>query len=159
MKKYILCMFLSWILCACASHKAATPTPAAPKMTAVWQDIQNKNLSKAKQALVQLKPQAQGRADYWHALAVVNTAQGDLLDANEDFLEALTIQPSNPEIHNNYGVLLCEEREYDLAFRQFHLAFKQYPQVKKYLAKRNAAICAMRKGDTQLALKWQHLRS
>ena len=48
--------------------------------------------------------------------------------AEQDFVRALEINPTNPVAHNNYGNLLFNTRRYDLALQHFEQAVKYNPR-------------------------------
>ena len=69
-------------------------------------------------------------------------------DVAEDYyLEALDIKSTDPNIHNNYGGLLCQMGRYDEALEQIQKAYENPFYETQYLAYANAGTCLLQKGD------------
>src|SRR3970282_2614708 len=67
--------------------------------------------------------------------------------AEESFERALSINPSDPDAHHNYGMFLCQRNEEREAIRHFMLAVRNplYPAPERSYV--NAGVCARRSGD------------
>jgi len=73
-------------------------------------------------------------------------------DAAEDYyLQALDIKSSDPNIHNNYGGLLCQMGRYDDALEEIKRAYEDPFYESPYLAYANAGTCLLDKGDYKQA--------
>ncbi|UCB54653.1 MAG: type IV pilus biogenesis/stability protein PilW [Thiotrichales bacterium] len=69
-------------------------------------------------------------------------------DVAEDYyLQALDIKSNDPNIHNNYGGLLCQIGRYDDALDEIQKAYKNPFYETLYLAYANAGTCLLQKGD------------
>ena len=75
-------------------------------------------------------------------------------DAAEDYyLKALDIKSNDPNVHNNYGGLLCQMGRYDDALDEIRLAYENPFYETNYLAYANAGTCLLAKGDYKQAEK------
>lgn len=73
-------------------------------------------------------------------------------DMAEDFYQkALDIKSNDPNIHNNYGGLLCQMGRYDDALDQIRKAYDNPFYETPYLAYANAGTCLLDKGDYKQA--------
>jgi len=69
------------------------------------------------------------------------------------YLEALDINSNDPNIHNNYGGLLCQMGRYDEALKEIRQAYEDPFYETPYLAYANAGTCLLDKGDYAQAEK------
>jgi type IV pilus assembly protein PilF len=75
-------------------------------------------------------------------------------DMAEDFYQqALDIKSNDPNIHNNYGGLLCQMGRYDDALDEIRKAYDNPFYETPYLAYANAGTCLLDKGDYKQAEK------
>jgi type IV pilus assembly protein PilF len=73
-------------------------------------------------------------------------------DMAEDYYQkALDIKSNDPNIHNNYGGLLCQMGRYDDALEEIRQAYDSPFYETPYLAYANAGTCLLDKGDYQQA--------
>jgi type IV pilus assembly protein PilF len=73
-------------------------------------------------------------------------------DMAEDFYQkALNIKSNDPNIHNNYGGLLCQMGRYDDALDEIRKAYDSPFYETPYLAYANAGTCLLDKGDYKQA--------
>jgi type IV pilus assembly protein PilF len=73
-------------------------------------------------------------------------------DMAEDFYQqALDIKSNDPNIHNNYGGLLCQMGRYDDALDEIRKAYDSPFYETPYLAYANAGTCLLDKGDYKQA--------
>jgi type IV pilus assembly protein PilF len=73
-------------------------------------------------------------------------------DMAEDFYQkALDIKSNDPNIHNNYGGLLCQMGRYDDALDEIRKAYDNPFYETPYLAYANAGTCLLDKGDYKQA--------
>ena len=73
-------------------------------------------------------------------------------DMAEDFYQkALDIKSNDPNIHNNYGGLLCQMGRYDDALAEIRKAYDNAFYETPYLAYANAGTCLLDKGDYKQA--------
>lgn len=66
--------------------------------------------------------------DAWQRRAYNKYVLNNYPAAEQDFIRALEINPTNPVAHNNYGNLLFNTRRYDLALQHFEQAVKYNPR-------------------------------
>ncbi|HSC95126.1 MAG TPA: type IV pilus biogenesis/stability protein PilW [Burkholderiales bacterium] len=114
-------------------------------------------------ALEEIKEALRADANYGPAHNVAGLVYAQLKEdrlAEESFERALSINPSDPDAHHNYGMFLCQRKQEKEAIRHFMLAVRNplYPTPDRSYV--NAGICARRSGDMagaaeyfQLALK------
>jgi type IV pilus assembly protein PilF len=114
-------------------------------------------------ALEEVKEALRADANYGPAHNVAGLVYAQLKEdrlAEESFERALSINPSDPDAHHNYGMFLCQRKQEKEAIRHFMLAVRNplYPTPDRSYV--NAGICARRSGDLagaaeyfQLALK------
>jgi len=76
-------------------------------------------------------------------------------DAQVHFDAALKLTPKDFELHNNYGVFLCEQEDYIAAEKSFLMAVSTAPVYKpRHEFYENLAQCMMRKPDYVAAEKY-----
>lgn len=75
--------------------------------------------------------------------------------AADNFRQAVTLAPSDPDIRNNYGLFLCETGQFDAGLKQLEQAWQNplYETPGRALA--NASRCAAASGDKSLALAYR----
>jgi len=80
--------------------------------------------------------------------ALVYASLRDFNSADADFTKALSLAPSDPEISNNYGWYLCQQKEQPQeAMPYFMEAIKNPLYGTPDIAYLNAGSCAMKSGD------------
>jgi type IV pilus assembly protein PilF len=91
--------------------------------------------------------------DAYTTMAYMKKKVNELEEAEKYYLEALDIKSTNPNIHNNYGGLLCQMGRYDDALKEIRLAYEDPFYETPYLAYANAGTCLLDKGDYKEAEK------
>jgi len=91
--------------------------------------------------------------DAYTSMAYLKRKVNEFEQAENYYLEALEIKSTNPNIHNNYGGLLCQMGRYDDALEEIKLAYEDPFYETPYLAYANAGICLLDKGDYKQAEK------
>jgi type IV pilus assembly protein PilF len=91
--------------------------------------------------------------DAYTTMAYLKRKVKELEQAEKYYLEALDIKSTNPNIHNNYGGLLCQMGRYDDALKEIRLAYEDPFYETPYLAYANAGTCLLDKGDYKEAEK------
>ena len=81
------------------------------------------------------------------AMALLQLRLGQSERAGEHYRRALVLAPSDPEIHNNYGVYLCSNGHAREADAQFRCAIANPLYRTPAMAYTKAAECALRHGD------------
>ncbi|WP_407332361.1 type IV pilus biogenesis/stability protein PilW [Enterovibrio sp. 27052020O] len=74
--------------------------------------------------------------------------------AEQQYITALRHSPKNGDVQNNYGVFLCRQERYDEAQKAFAKAIAQPYYYKLSGSFENAALCALKAGDTESAKLW-----
>ena len=90
-----------------------------------------------------------------HYIAELYRQLSALEDAEKHYKKALKLKPKDHSLHNNYGVFLCDQGNYDAAEKSFLAAVNAAPA---HLAREefyeNLAQCMMRKPDREKAEKY-----
>lgn len=84
-------------------------------------------------------------------MGLLLNALGKYPEARAAYDKALALAPSNPDIHNNYGVFLCSQGEFAAADEHFRCALANPLYATPELAYLNAADCAQRAGKSDQA--------
>lgn len=93
-------------------------------------------------------------AEAYGVRALIYMDMGELGLVKSNFDRALSLDPDNPDIGNNYGRYLCQigrERE---ALKYFELAFNNRKFRKPSKALLNAGICSMKLNDRQASERY-----
>jgi len=77
--------------------------------------------------------------------------------ATQYFLKAISIDPKDPELRNNYGSFLCETKRPQAAVHQFLIAVKDPLYSTPAFAYSNAGICLRKANDPARAEKYFRL--
>ena len=115
--------------------------------------IDREQLSIAQEKLDKAIEQDPKNIDAYTTMAYLKRKVNELDQAEEYYLEALDIKSTNPNIHNNYGGLLCQMGRYDEALKEIRLAYEDPFYETPYLAYANAGTCLLDKGDYKEAEK------
>ena len=103
-----------------------------------------------KQAMTKLQravDQSPNYPDAHGTLAILHWRLGELDKAEREFREAIRLDESDPQFHNNYGVFLCERARYEAAEEQFMQALANPLYETPEHAYTNAGLCALRRPD------------
>jgi len=109
--------------------------------------IDRGQLGVAQEKLDKAIEQDPDNVDAYTSMAYLKRKVNELDEAEEYYLEALDIRSTNPNIHNNYGGLLCQMGRYDDALEEIKLAYEDPFYETPYLAYANAGTCLLDKGD------------
>ena len=115
--------------------------------------IDREQLGIAQEKLDKAIEQDPKNIDAYTTMAYLKRKVNELDQAEEYYLEALDIKSTNPNIHNNYGGLLCQMGRYDEALKEIRLAYEDPFYETPYLAYANAGTCLLDKGDYKEAEK------
>lgn len=80
---------------------------------------------------------------------------GEQSQANSNFQKAIALAPNDPDIRNNYGLFLCETRQYQQGIAQLDLAIANPLYNTPVRALVNASRCARDMGDATLANRYR----
>ncbi|AOU98217.1 type IV pilus biogenesis/stability protein PilW [Acidihalobacter yilgarnensis] len=86
-----------------------------------------------------------------NAYALLMQRLGKNNEAEDNFSKAVALKPSDGDVHNNFGVFLCEQGHYSRAYVQFKEAWSNPLYNTPEFAYANAGICALKQGDKKLA--------
>lgn len=92
-------------------------------------------------------------------MAVLKTMIGDNAEAENYYLDALDIDPRNPELHNNYGTFLCGADKLNEAYEQFNIALRNQFYNTPETAHANLGYCMLQAEKPNFKLAEKHLRS
>jgi len=92
-------------------------------------------------------------------MAVLKTMIGDVVEAENYYLDALDLDPRNPELHNNYGTFLCDTGKLDEAFEQFDIALKNQFYNTPEAAHANLGYCLLQAKKPNFKKAEKHLRA
>lgn len=92
--------------------------------------------------------------DAYLAKALIYMQLGVSAEAEKAFLQALKIDPANPEVNNNYGLYLCGNNRFDEAQARFDRALSDPFYATPQSAMINRAQCFVRMGQNDRANEW-----
>ena len=115
--------------------------------------IEREQLGIAQEKLDKAIKQDPENIDAYTSMAYLKRKVNELEEAEKYYLEALDIKSTNPNLHNNYGGLLCQMGRYDDALAEIRLAYEDPFYETPYLAYANAGTCLLDKGDYKQAEK------
>ena len=115
--------------------------------------IDREQLGIAQEKLDKAIEQDPKNIDAYTTMAYLKRKVKELEQAEKYYLEALDIKSTNPNIHNNYGGLLCQMGRYDDALKEIRLAYEDPFYETPYLAYANAGTCLLDKGEYKEAEK------
>lgn len=115
--------------------------------------IDREQLGIAQEKLDKAIEQNPESVDAYTTMAYLKRKVNELEEAEKYYLEALEIKSTNPNIHNNYGGLLCQMGRYDEALKEIRQAYEDPFYETPYLAYANAGTCLLDKGDYKEAEK------
>jgi type IV pilus assembly protein PilF len=92
-------------------------------------------------------------------MAVLKTMIGNIAEAENYYLDALDLDPRNPELHNNYGTFLCDTGKLEEAFEQFDIALKNQFYNTPEAAHANLGYCMLQMKNPDFKKAEKHLRA
>lgn len=119
--------------------------------------LQQGNLQQAKEKIDKALAQDPKNADAHAAAALLNMRLNQPSRARDHFETALDLDPSVPQVQNNYGTFLCEQGEHAAGMRYFLQAAENPLYSTPAYAYANAGRCAREAGQLEEARR--HLRS
>lgn len=156
MKVRLAAVLLMALLAGCASDgdlpKGVNPRDAARINLQLGADYARKNefdmaIEKLKRSIKQDSSVAQAHS----TIAYVYSAKGMNELADEEYREAISLDPSDGSLRNNFGVFLCAHGKTDEALRNFVRAATSKNYATPEVAWTNAGVCARRKPDIDAA--------
>ena len=91
-------------------------------------------------------------------LAVLMTMMDQPVEAENYYLEALNIDPRDPNLHNNYGTFLCGIKKYDEAIEQFEKTLRNQFYKTPEVAHANIGYCLLQSDNPDFLKAEKHLR-
>ena len=85
--------------------------------------IEREQLGIAQEKLNKAIEQDPENVDAYTTMAYLKRKVNEMDQAEEFYLKALEIKPNDPNIHNNYGGLLCQMGRYDDALKEIRRAY------------------------------------
>lgn len=157
MNQWLTIIALSFLLTACATTGEAPLTRGkAIKASDINTELGAAYLgqgdyvranAKLEKALKQNSQNAEAHNMY--ALLKMQLKQYD--QANDSFSKALSLEPNNPSILNNYGAYLCDQGQIKDALGKFAKALKDPLYTTPEFAYTNTGICMVKQGNSSKA--------
>lgn len=117
--------------------------------------LQQGNYELALEKLEKALEQDPKQAIVHHYLAELHRQLNSMDEAEKHYKNALKLTPDDYSLHNNFGVFLCDKKDFDGAERGFLMAVQTAPVHKpRYEFYENLAQCMMRKPDWEKAEKY-----
>ncbi len=91
-------------------------------------------------------------------MAVLMDIIGETTEAENYYLDALDIDPRNPELRNNYGTFLCKHDKVEDAIEQFNHAIKNQFYENPQNSHANLGYCLMKAKNPDYKKAEKHLR-
>lgn len=111
-------------------------------------------MQRAKQKLLLAIDQAPKNALVYDAMAYFKEITGNHGEANQLYLKALKLEPTNGTPLNNYGGFLCRQHQYKESLNYFLEATKDRSYLKVADAYENAGLCALEIPDKAKAREY-----
>ena len=118
------------------------------------QYLQKGHLNRANEKLLKALEQNPNAPKPNHYFALLQERLGNKAKASQYFQKAISLDPKNPEIRNNYGSFLCKNGQPKKAVQQFLTAVKDPLYRTPEFAYTNAGICLRKTGDNEQAEKY-----
>ncbi|WP_229427040.1 type IV pilus biogenesis/stability protein PilW [Massilia atriviolacea] len=93
-------------------------------------------------------------ADAYSVRALIYTAMGEDILAEENYQRAMRLAPRNPELNNNYGSFLCQTERYAPAIAQFEIALRNPMYQSPVKALVNAGACSIKQKNYDAAERY-----
>lgn len=107
----------------------------------------------AKQKLERALQQDPDNADIYHYMAELYRRLDEFELAESYFEKAMERGEDNTALINNYGVFLCDRKQYEKAIKNFEKVLKDPVYQRKDLVHENMGVCYQRQGNLLLAEK------
>jgi type IV pilus assembly protein PilF len=114
--------------------------------------LEQHNIPRAKRKFLLALDEAPNIPDTWYTMGYFLEVTGDKEQAKKYYLKSIALAPQRGDVQNNFGTFLCRSGEYQAAIEHFKLATKDINYVDTAGAYENAALCALKIPNKQLAL-------
>ncbi|CAM3673152.1 photosystem I assembly protein Ycf3 [Vibrio aerogenes CECT 7868] len=154
MKKSILLSLC--LLCSCTTTHQSKQTEistADARISLGVAYLQNNQREHARSNLLKAEKAAPEYIGTLMAMAYYYDFIGEMTQASQTYLQALSIYPKQPDLLNNYGTFLCKHGHYKAALNYFQKAYIQTDYIKVADSLENAGLCAFRAGKISMAQK------
>ncbi len=121
--------------------------------------MQRKQFEVAKEKLEKAMEADPDYVPAYTTMAVLMDILGEPVEAENYYLDALDIDPRNPELRNNYGTFLCKQKKIDAALKQFEKALKNQFYETPEKSHANMGYCLMQEKEPDFKKVEKHLRS
>lgn len=119
--------------------------------------LRHGRLQLSNQKLLKSLEQNPDSAKTHHYFALLQQRLKENKKAEKHFKIAISLEPKNPEIRNNYGSFLCATDHYQAAVKQFLIAVKDPLYNTPEFAYTNAGICSYKDNKIEQAEKYFRL--
>lgn len=158
--KYLSPAIIFYFLTACATKPILTDEiNTTPNLIAAQYNIelglaylQQGDRSRAKHKLLLALQQAPDSPQVLDAMAYYLEITGATQAAENDYLQAIKLAPTQGATLNNYGVFLCKQGRYAASVQEFMAASKDPDYLATAKIYENAGICALAMHDKQKAI-------
>lgn len=150
MKKIIIpLMLLTMLVSGCSTSGNKKDGPNFKKASEINVQLGSGYLSQGNLKLAQTKltkalKQNPDNALAHSTMALLLEKVGEFDKVDEYYQDAIDLDPSNPDIKNNYGTFLCNQGRYDEARKQFNIAIKDPYYKTPAVAMINAGKCEIK---------------
>lgn len=151
-----MCFMCCLGLTACASRHENVPAAMTHVSLGVAY-LQQHEVVTAKQHLLLALKEAPDNAFALDSMGYFFEVTGEARSAQAYYQRALKDHAHRGSAYNNYGVFLCREGQYQMAYKQFETAAESIQFANPAIAYQNAAMCARREKKLEKAVKYEGL--
>ena len=153
-KRLLILMFAGLLLSACSGQikKAENKSKAADYNADLGIEyLRNGRLQLANAKLLKAIEQKPNSAKAHHYFALLQQRLKQNGKAQHHFEKAISLDPKDPELRNNYGSFLCSAKRSQAAVKQFMIAIKDPLYRTPEFAYTNAGICSYKSNQPNQA--------
>lgn len=143
--------------CATTEQKPGQASGAEPNESGVSSVERDLEEGRIDLAILELEPLLKKNPDSPHLNALAGQAyarSGDLERARTHYERTMELTPDDPQLQLNYGVFLCQQKQYVEADNNFLKAIRNPDNPYRDIALVNAGICARKAGDLPRAERY-----